>query len=454
MRMDEPRMPALLYTHGRPGFYLRVLEEGEVGAGDAIERVALGPEAMTVREISALLYLPGHTRRLLRALAIPALSQGWRRSFAALLEQTRGRGGNLASPPGGGPPAWPGLRPFRVAEVVRESRSIASFVLEPVDGEPLPAFPRPVPDGAGAAAGRAAPRCCAPSRSRRRPTRSATASASSARRRGSSARTSTTRSAGRRDRGRRAARDVHPRRRRARARRAAERGRRRDAGARDARGARRAPAAGARSGGSTGRAAAPSTRSPEARAARRCAARRPVARPLQPPGRPTRGPRLRRGRPDHSRRVELGVPRDADFYLCGPLPGCATSPPGCWAGASRTRAPPPEIFGSEPLEGAPAPSAARPAGDRPRGRVHRLGADGRAGIGLRQPARAGRGLRRPAGWSCRTGVCHRASAARRRRGGLPARSARRARPGTGAAALLAPAGAGHDRPLTHPSPSS
>ncbi len=143
LRMAEPRMPALLYTHGRPGFYLRVLEEGEVGAGDQIERVAVGPEAMTVREISALLYLPGQTAtRLERALAIPALSEGWRHSFEALLEQLRqGATGNRGlAPPSAGPPAWTGLRPFRVTEVVRKSRSIASFGLAPVDGEPLPAF--------------------------------------------------------------------------------------------------------------------------------------------------------------------------------------------------------------------------------------------------------------------------------------------------------------------------
>jgi MOSC domain-containing protein YiiM len=134
IRMDEPRMPALLYSHGRPGFYLRVLEEGEVGAGDAIERVAAGP--MTVREVSALLYLPGATTRgLERALAIPALSEGWRGSFRALLA-----GGSGLAPPSSGPPAWAGLRRFRVAGVARESASIASFVLEPVDGEPLPAF--------------------------------------------------------------------------------------------------------------------------------------------------------------------------------------------------------------------------------------------------------------------------------------------------------------------------
>ena len=143
LRMREPRMPALVYTHGRPGFYLRVLEEGEIGAGDAIERVARGPGEMSVREVSALLYLPGATAERLRlALAIPALSDGWRGSFEALIEQlAEGAGGNRGlAPPSGGPPAWPGLRPFRIAGVVPESASVTSFLLEPVDGAALPAF--------------------------------------------------------------------------------------------------------------------------------------------------------------------------------------------------------------------------------------------------------------------------------------------------------------------------
>src|SRR5271169_397902 len=62
IRMDEPRMPALLVAHHRPGFYFRVLEEGEVGAGDEICKVAGGPEEVTVAEIDGLLYLPGHPR--------------------------------------------------------------------------------------------------------------------------------------------------------------------------------------------------------------------------------------------------------------------------------------------------------------------------------------------------------------------------------------------------------
>ena len=86
IRMNEPEMAALLVKHGRPGFYFRVLEEGEVEAGDEITQVASGPERMSVSEIDALLYMPGHPRdRLERALRIPALSAGWRRSFEALL---------------------------------------------------------------------------------------------------------------------------------------------------------------------------------------------------------------------------------------------------------------------------------------------------------------------------------------------------------------------------------
>ena len=147
MRMGEPRMAALLVAHRRPGFYFRVIQEGEVGAGDDIIRVARGPEEMTVAEIDALLYLPGHPRdRLERALRIPALSAGWQESFRALLVQERA-GGSPAGNPGLVPdaapaPAWTGFRTMRVARAVQESASILSLTLEAVDGLPL-AVPLP-----------------------------------------------------------------------------------------------------------------------------------------------------------------------------------------------------------------------------------------------------------------------------------------------------------------------
>src|SRR5580693_10102430 len=82
IRMNQPQMAALLVAHGRPGFYFRVLEEGEVEAGDEIVRIVQGPESMTISEVNALLYKPGHPADWLeRALRVQALSPGWRSSF-------------------------------------------------------------------------------------------------------------------------------------------------------------------------------------------------------------------------------------------------------------------------------------------------------------------------------------------------------------------------------------
>jgi ferredoxin-NADP reductase/MOSC domain-containing protein YiiM len=143
IRMNEPQMPALLVARGRPGFYLRVLEEGEVEAGDEIVQVATGPEHMTIFEINALLYMPGHpSSGLERALRIPALSAGWRRSLEALLAQAQSGAatGNAGlGPASGPPPAWAGFRPLRVSQKIRESHSVTSLVLEPVDERPLAA---------------------------------------------------------------------------------------------------------------------------------------------------------------------------------------------------------------------------------------------------------------------------------------------------------------------------
>ncbi len=141
IRMQEPRMASLLVAHGRPGFYMRVLEEGEIGSGDPITRVAQGSGQMTVAEVNALLYKPGHPRRELeRALRIPALSAGWRVSFQALLD-AQSNASSLTGNPGlvsAGPAATPGFRTLRVAQVTRESASVTSFVLESTDATPLP----------------------------------------------------------------------------------------------------------------------------------------------------------------------------------------------------------------------------------------------------------------------------------------------------------------------------
>jgi ferredoxin-NADP reductase/MOSC domain-containing protein YiiM len=141
IRMDEPRIPALLVARHRPGFYLRVLEEGSVAAGDEIVQVASGPEGMTVAEVDALLYLPGHARGALeRALRIPALSAGWRKSFEALLSQGDAASGNAGLLSAPQPRlAWAGFRRLKVSNKIRESRSVTSLTLEPDDRHPLAA---------------------------------------------------------------------------------------------------------------------------------------------------------------------------------------------------------------------------------------------------------------------------------------------------------------------------
>src|SRR5579862_3060679 len=138
IRMNDPRIPALLVSHRRPGFYFRVLEEGEVNAGDEIVKLATGSERMTVAEVDALLYLPGHPRQqLLRALRIPALSPGWQASFRALLDEEPGSGNAglaVTSPP----PAWSGFRQLSVTGITDEADSVISIRLEDPSGAPLP----------------------------------------------------------------------------------------------------------------------------------------------------------------------------------------------------------------------------------------------------------------------------------------------------------------------------
>ena len=138
IRMNDPQIPALLVSHHRPGFYLRVLQEGDVQAGDEVVRLCVGPEKMAVADVDALLYLPGHTRQdLLRALRIPALSPGWQSSFQALLDAGPGAGnaGLTATSP---PPAWSGLRRLTVTAITRETETVISIGLEDPDGQPLP----------------------------------------------------------------------------------------------------------------------------------------------------------------------------------------------------------------------------------------------------------------------------------------------------------------------------
>jgi ferredoxin-NADP reductase/MOSC domain-containing protein YiiM len=128
LRMGEPELPALLVSHHRPGFYLRVITEGQVQAGDQIVKTRTGPHALTVAATDALLYLPDRDPAdLRRALQIPALSPGWQGSFHELLETASSS------------PSWNGFRPLQVVDVVPESTTVSSIYLAAPDGTRLPA---------------------------------------------------------------------------------------------------------------------------------------------------------------------------------------------------------------------------------------------------------------------------------------------------------------------------
>jgi ferredoxin-NADP reductase len=140
--MDEPKMAAFLISHHRPGFYFRVLEEGEVGAGDEITKASDGPERMTVAEMSGLLYLPGHPGDQLQgSLRIQALSPDWKSSLQALLNQASAdRTGNAGlTAAAGPPPAWTGFRSLRVTRLDRECAGVISLSFEATDQSRLPA---------------------------------------------------------------------------------------------------------------------------------------------------------------------------------------------------------------------------------------------------------------------------------------------------------------------------
>jgi ferredoxin-NADP reductase/MOSC domain-containing protein YiiM len=134
-RLGEPELPALLVSHHRPGFYMRVIREGHIQAGDPITKTRAGAHALTVAETDALLYLPGRDPGKLRtALDIPALSPGWQGSFRDLLTAAEG---DVPERPRR--PAWPGFLALRVTDVVQVNPTVTSIHLAPADGTNAPA---------------------------------------------------------------------------------------------------------------------------------------------------------------------------------------------------------------------------------------------------------------------------------------------------------------------------
>ena len=89
-KLGVPDFPKRFTHSGRTGFYQRVLAEGEVGAGDAIERVKTDPRGVTVRDMMRIMHIDREDFSLMeKAVGIPALTPSWREELKARL-QTRG----------------------------------------------------------------------------------------------------------------------------------------------------------------------------------------------------------------------------------------------------------------------------------------------------------------------------------------------------------------------------
>ena len=104
VQVTQPRVPCFKLAHkmgiptfvktflqaNRPGFYLRVLEEGEVGGGDEIELVQADPVGMSIAEMNHLLYFDNtNTENAKRALQVEGMSPGWRGSFEAIVHKAQ-----------------------------------------------------------------------------------------------------------------------------------------------------------------------------------------------------------------------------------------------------------------------------------------------------------------------------------------------------------------------------
>jgi MOSC domain-containing protein YiiM len=89
LKMDDPVFIKRFLASERSGFYVRVLEEGDVGAGDEITRVKVDPEQMSVRDIHHLLFFDKtNVEAAKKALRIAALAPGWRASFEEIVALT------------------------------------------------------------------------------------------------------------------------------------------------------------------------------------------------------------------------------------------------------------------------------------------------------------------------------------------------------------------------------
>ena len=89
-KFERPQMIKEFLWSGRSGFYLRVVEEGDISAGDEIEIVKRDRNRVSVRELLGITDLNEGTLEVAaRALKIESIPQSWRDEVAEFLNSTR-----------------------------------------------------------------------------------------------------------------------------------------------------------------------------------------------------------------------------------------------------------------------------------------------------------------------------------------------------------------------------
>src|SRR5215208_2023863 len=92
VRFQRSDMVKRFLQSGRAGFYLAVLQEGQLQAGDSVELVPTAEPAVTVSELAALYTTERDNRALMqRALETRGLPQGWREWFREQLARVAAR---------------------------------------------------------------------------------------------------------------------------------------------------------------------------------------------------------------------------------------------------------------------------------------------------------------------------------------------------------------------------
>ena len=94
--MNDKGFPRRFTEALRPGAYLRIVVEGEVGAGDGIRVVGKPDHDLTVREVFRI-YTRDHDQAG-RLVAVPQMSGSWRRWAVDLLPGPQGRPTGAAEP--------------------------------------------------------------------------------------------------------------------------------------------------------------------------------------------------------------------------------------------------------------------------------------------------------------------------------------------------------------------